>query len=444
MLPGFVTGAHARTTGVLLPGFVTGAHARTTGVLLPPFLMAEGVGPDAFIPGEGSEARLTASRPLLLAGFNGAFLTAPRPLLSTAGGFANLIAPRPTLVSTVVGAASSLLTAPVPRLTAVLRSGGNLTVVGSAPAPRLVAALLTGETVSFTGVAPPPRLFSSADMALLRAPVPSLSTTLLSGAVLGVVAKAPRPFLAAVLQNPAIIIVAGAVPVPRLSSRLLAGNIVSARLVARAPLLVSSSLTGNTLSAALRAVAPIMRAAGYGAYTLSFGATAPAPHVTAALHAALAEVYQGWVLNTRKGALTEYSGFDFNSFAVFKGVVLAAGPGGVVVLAAQDVDNATAITGCVRTGESDFNSSFHKRVPRLYLDGAASGDLRFKTITAEGSTRTYQLVTNRINGPQQRRIPVGTGPRSRLWKFEVENVGGSDFTVSSVLAYPVHLRRRVS
>ena len=158
----------------------------------------------------------------------------------------------------------------------------------------------------------------------------------------------------------------------------------------------------------------------------------------------LAETYRTWVLNTRKGALTEYNNFAFNSFALFNGQYLACGPGGVVVLGTQALDGATAITGRFRTGKPNFDSAWVKRVPRLYMNFSCSGDMLFRTLVSETGTRIYKLVTNNITTLQQRRVPIGRGPKSVHWQFEGENVSGSDFTVSSLMAYPTTLHRRIS
>ena len=158
----------------------------------------------------------------------------------------------------------------------------------------------------------------------------------------------------------------------------------------------------------------------------------------------LGETYRTWILNTRKLGLTEYSNFNFNSFALFNGQYLACGPAGVVVLGTQALDGATEITGRFRTGKPNFDSAWVKRVPRLYMDFSCSGDMLFRTLVSETGTRTYKLVSNKITTLQQRRVPIGKGPKSVHWQFEGENVLGSDFTVSNIMAYPTALRRRVS
>jgi hypothetical protein len=159
--------------------------------------------------------------------------------------------------------------------------------------------------------------------------------------------------------------------------------------------------------------------------------------------ASIAENYRGWVLNTRTNGLTEYAGFAFNSFAVLDGVYLAAGPTGIHVIGTQDLDGAAEINGRVRTGSTGFGSSFLKRVPRLYVTGEFADDTYFRTITEHDGERTYLLSANGLTGDQQRRVPVGKGPKSVKWQFEVENADGGDFRVSNMLVYPQELRRRI-
>ena len=66
----------------------------------------------------------------------------------------------------------------------------------------------------------------------------------------------------------------------------------------------------------------------------------------------------------------------------------------------------------------------------------------FRTVTSEGGERAYLLNSNGITDIQQRRVPVGKGPKSRFWQFEVENKDGADFSIHDVLVYPTDLRRR--
>lgn len=366
---------------------------------------------------------LLSPLPTLVAGADGVALTAPTPTVWV-GDIAHLAAALPTLSAEVSAPALN-------------------TASGAAPPPRLSADGLAGEVLTFDQTAPTPELEAGTKDVAATAPVPLLTATAVTGTLITVTATAPLPILTADLTNPAIITAANSAAVPQLAAAMAAGNIITAALLARAPRLSAQGLTGQVGTALLTAATPIMEAAGYPAYTITFAGTAPLPQMDAALGAAVAAAYRTWCLNLRRGALTEYDGFSFNSFASFNGVILAAGPAGVFSLGTQGTDAGTAITGRVKTGQDAFGESVHKRVPRLYVGYDTDGDMLFRVITTEGGSRTYSLPDNHVRGIQQRRVPIGKGVKSRYFQFELENVAGADFSISDVLAYPTKLRRRV-
>ena len=313
----------------------------------------------------------------------------------------------------------------------------------AAPAPILYAESLVGADVTVDIAAPATQVeigWASVDLA---APAPTFDTTLLVGGVVTVTAVAATPLLLTDAINPAIITADMAALPPQLSAAIAAGNVIEAALLARAPALQAQALTGAVGALILGAATPIMAAAGYPAYIVMASVVASPPYLSATVVAALSANYRTWALNTRRGALTEYNAFEFNSYAVFNGKVVAAGPAGLVEIGLQSDDAGVPINSTVTTGQESFGSSEHKRVPRAYTSYSTDGDMRFSTITTEGGTRTYALDWNHLHGIQQRRVPVGKGPKSRFWQFSVTNVGGADFSLNDVLVMPTKLRRRV-
>lgn len=409
----------------------------------------------------------------LVTGFDGITKTAPAPTLSasiTITGM-SISAPAPTLSTTVLTGEVFAVdaSAPAPTLESVLSPNVVFVVAATAPAPTLSSSSTMGVVATAALTAPAPTIEIGFKDARLTAPKPTLVVTGITGGIITVVARAATPILTAVNVNPTIITAAGSARTPRLvailagpavsydrtltfagsarvpqlSSALAAGQVITAVLAARAPRLVSAGLTGNSASVIVQAATPIMAAAGYPAYTITMGITTPAPVLSATMSAAVASAYRTWVLNTRKLALSEYSNFSFNSYAVFNSVVLGCGPSGIVTLGTQDLDGATAIAATVTSGKDNFGGSHIKRLPRAYIDYTTDGDAQFKLITTEGGSRTYSLNWNSVTGTQQRRIPVGKGPKSVRWQWEYTNVSGADFDFNAVLAYPTTTRRRV-
>lgn len=318
---------------------------------------------------------------------------------------------------------------------------GDIGVIVSIPPP----TISSGDNGVIVSI-PPPTISAIVvmDSIILTLPAPTMDATGDPGSYNEVDAEVPAPALAADALVSVLLVVQQEVPAPILIASGLVSIPVTASLIIPAPTLSATALIGADATALLEIAAPTMEAAGYSTYSISVVVSVPPPQIISYASVPVQVAFRNWVLNTRKGALTEYGPeFAFNSYATFNNVVLACGTGGVVVLGTQATDNGSAISARFRTGKSDYDRSLLKRVPRLYLDYETDGDMYFRTITSESGTRTYQLSTNNVVGFQQRRVPVGKGPKAAFWQYEGENIGGSDFAVQSILAYPLNLRRRI-
>jgi hypothetical protein len=183
--------------------------------------------------------------------------------------------------------------------------------------------------------------------------------------------------------------------------------------------------------------------AGYPPYEGTMAVFYPTPTVEIGITSEIAAATRTWVLNLRRKALTEYSNFEFNSYGVFRDALLSAGDAGLFLHAGQDDDAGTPIAARVRTGKESFGTSLNKRVPRIYANFRANGDMRFMTITSQGGERVYALPYNGLDEVQERRVPVGRGPKSPYWQFEMLNVNGSDFLIEKMQPYPEKSYRRV-
>jgi hypothetical protein len=185
-----------------------------------------------------------------------------------------------------------------------------------------------------------------------------------------------------------------------------------------------------------------LEARGYPQLTGTAAFTLPLRYLDASVLAAVAQNYRAWVVNTRTGAMTEYGNFNFNSIVRFGERYLASGPNGLFVLGGED-DYGTDISALIRTGLNDYGNSMLKRIPRIYVSGEFDDDVLFSTISTEDGKRTYRLVDNEVTGEQQRRVPVGRGPKSARWQLEVQNVDGGKMGISKILVYTQTLRRRI-
>lgn len=223
----------------------------------------------------------------------------------------------------------------------------------------------------------------------------------------------------------------------------LAENDGSVSEVLRPVRLVSSGVVGYAGEVSIELSGIVLSATAYANNTATADNDTPTWYIDAEAFSAVAEAYRAWALNVRNAALTEYSGMAFNSFGVFQGRVLAAGATGLHVVGEAELDNATNIAALVRTATTDFGTSYNKRVPRAYVGMKATQDMEFRTITSHDGARAYLIPRNGNSEIQQRRAPIGRGPKARFWQFELANRDGGDFTAVDILVYPEVSNRRV-
>lgn len=158
------------------------------------------------------------------------------------------------------------------------------------------------------------------------------------------------------------------------------------------------------------------------------------------------EVIQGWVMNVEgERPVSEYRGFDFNSFACIGGRYFAAGDEGLYTLGA-DSDDGAPIDAHVRSMMLDFGSTRQKRVVAAYLGYTAEGNVVLKVRSVDDGRLTehwYRAQEVTADAPREGYKPLGRGMKSRYWQFELANVDGADFELDKLELYPLQLGRRV-
>jgi hypothetical protein len=145
-----------------------------------------------------------------------------------------------------------------------------------------------------------------------------------------------------------------------------------------------------------------------------------------------------WAINTRTGAVTEYTNYDFNSFAKMGNKYLAASSDGLYELLGDD-DDGTDIISKMKTGFAQFAGSHLCHFKAIYLGVRNGGSYYLRIETAEGTNTTYELVAEDM---KTTRVQVGKGLRARYFSFELENVDGQDFDLESIEFVPMVVQRR--
>ena len=146
-------------------------------------------------------------------------------------------------------------------------------------------------------------------------------------------------------------------------------------------------------------------------------------------------------MNLADGAMTEYQQFQFNSFAVFAGKVLAAGAGGIVELTGS-TDQGAQIAASVLTGLDDFGIDFNKRVTDAYVGAKSGSDMVFSVVVA-GIKYDYPLATTGAD-VRNHKANLGKDLKHRYFQFGLANAGGADFALDGLAVRGVPLSRRVN
>ena len=140
--------------------------------------------------------------------------------------------------------------------------------------------------------------------------------------------------------------------------------------------------------------------------------------------------YKAVVLNTKNLAVTEYEGFNFNSFAFFKGVYLGANDEGIFVLDGES-DNGTPIDWSWKTGALDFAGEVVTRPKDVWINARTSGDAQLTVGTDEQGENVYDLPES-VDRLHELRVKMGRGIKGRYQQFGMKSVAGSRIDIDKV------------
>jgi hypothetical protein len=156
--------------------------------------------------------------------------------------------------------------------------------------------------------------------------------------------------------------------------------------------------------------------------------------------------YSVIAMHTERQAITQYQGFEFNSFFTFNGKYYGIGSAGMCEITGKN-DNGTPIAATVSGGITDFGASFLKTVDRAYAGYRTSGQLNMSLTVDGGKQYAYTLGsttgTTGKSGMFGRRAIFGRGLRSRYYQWTISNVNGADFALDSVELETQQLSRRI-
>ena len=143
------------------------------------------------------------------------------------------------------------------------------------------------------------------------------------------------------------------------------------------------------------------------------------------------------VMNPKNLAVSEYTRFNFNSFAFFNGKYLAAGSYGIHVLEG-DTDNGEPIISFIKTGHVPTGAA---RARDIYLLGRSDAQMRVALIGDE-EEECREEADYLLSKLGQDRIVTPRGMEPHYFQIAVENSQGGDFDLDSIQVFEEALKRR--
>lgn len=145
-----------------------------------------------------------------------------------------------------------------------------------------------------------------------------------------------------------------------------------------------------------------------------------------------------WAVNTNKGFVSEYTNYEFNSFASIGRKYIGAASTGLYELNGDD-DAGQAIVAAIKGGYFQFGGARLSSFKAIYLGVRGEGDFVLRLETGDGKTYNYAVTVESL---KTAKINVGKGIRSRYFSYELVSTG-QDFDLESIEFLPIVANRRV-
>jgi hypothetical protein len=165
-----------------------------------------------------------------------------------------------------------------------------------------------------------------------------------------------------------------------------------------------------------------------GAYLLPGGSPLAGDHNTSS--------FTTWAINTRTQSISEYTNYQFNSFARAGRKFIASKADGLYELEGADDDGAEVLWR-IRNGLSQFNGSKLNGFKAAYIGMRGEGDIMLKIILGNGREAHYKV---RAKDMQTTKINIGKGLSSRYFSFELS--GTQEMDLDAVEFVPLAMNRR--
>lgn len=154
---------------------------------------------------------------------------------------------------------------------------------------------------------------------------------------------------------------------------------------------------------------------------------------------ALGQTGGAFTLNMKRRGLTQFTGYNFNSFAIHNGVTLAAGPNGIFAISGE-TDNGVAIDASFKIHAK--GNELH-RLRSAVVNCRADGDVVITVIPDEQDEGYEYTLSKSGTNLSKSRAKLGRGIKAPNFQFEVRNVDGADFEIDYISIETTPTSRKV-
>lgn len=148
--------------------------------------------------------------------------------------------------------------------------------------------------------------------------------------------------------------------------------------------------------------------------------------------------YTTWVMNTRSTAVSQYDGYQFNSFAKVGERYLGASDNGLFWLDG-DTDAGSPVLTTVQPGVVQPHANKLARVLYAYLGMRGEGAFAFTVTDEAGGSYVYKLDAESM---KTGRVTFGKGMRTRYFTFKIES-DGQDYDLDNIEFVTAEMSRKV-
>jgi len=148
--------------------------------------------------------------------------------------------------------------------------------------------------------------------------------------------------------------------------------------------------------------------------------------------------YTTWAMNTRNAAVTQYTGYNFNSFAKMGERYLGANDQGLFWLDGDD-DAGRDVKARITTGVIQPNGNKLAGVQYAYLGMRGDGQFIVTVTDEAGGSYNYTLTSSSM---ETARVAFGRGFKTRYFTFSLESQG-QDFDLDGVEFTTTEMARKI-